>query len=99
MDNLSQIKRGDRIQISQKITEGKRERIVPWSGRVMRIKGAGQNMMITVAQTLDGVAVEKIFPVMIPSIVKIELVEEKNAKKQVVRRKTNLSQKFKAKNQ
>lgn len=82
MDPISLIKRGDTIKVSQKITEGKRERIVLFRGKVIKVRGSGSNKMLTVRQTLEGVDVDRIFPVVAPTIAKIEVVEEKKAKPQ-----------------
>jgi len=81
MLDLPQIREGQNVRVVQKIIEGKRERNVPFVGLVLKVRGAGPNMTITVQQMLEGVAVDRIFPVMSPTLVKIELVEVKKSKK------------------
>ncbi len=76
-----QLKEGQNVRVIQKVIEGKRERNVPFVGVILSVKGAGSNQMITVRQQLEGVGVDRIFPVMSPTLVKIELVEEKKGKK------------------
>jgi len=83
MEEIAKLKEGLFVTVVQKITEGKRERQVPFTGKIMKIKGAAENTMITVQTALEGVLVERIFPIMSPTISKIELlVEKKETKKQ-----------------
>ena len=77
MLDLPQLREGKIVRVLQKVIEGKRERNVPFEGKILKVRGSGVNMMITVRQTLEGIDVEKIFPVSLPTLVKIELVEEK----------------------
>lgn len=77
MDNGLVIKKGDSLKVFQKITEGKKERIVTFKGNVVSVKGSGENTMFTVRQILDGVTVDRIYPLYAPSLSKIEKVEEK----------------------
>ncbi len=77
------LKEGVFVKVIQKIIEGKKERLVPFQGKLIKIKGFGHNKMITVQTALEGVMVERIFPVASPTITKIEvLVEKKESKKQ-----------------
>ena len=75
------IKRKNVVTVSQKINEGKRERVISFTGEVIKSRGIGDNKMITVRQLIDGVGVDRILPVIHPSIVKIEVVMEKAKKK------------------
>jgi len=72
-----QLREGMNVRVFQRIVEGKRERNVPFVGKLKKVRGAGFNRMITVAQMIEGVEVEKIFPTALPTITKIEIVEEK----------------------
>lgn len=89
------IKKGDNVKISQRVVEGKKERTVPFTGRVLNVKGSGMNRMFTVRQTIESIDVDRIFPVESPTISKIEKVEEKSAKR-VSRVKTSRSKKSKS---
>lgn len=83
MEEQAKFKEGQFITIIQKVTEGKRERQVPFTGKIMKVKGKAENMMITLQTALEGVLVERIFPVMSPTISKIQvLTEKKETKKQ-----------------
>ena len=79
----AEIRVGDTIAVSQKIQEAKRERVVTFKGKLMRSRGKGENQMITVRNVLDGVSVDRIFPVNLPTLTAITLVEKP---KKLVRR-------------
>ena len=89
MSDMLPFKVGDIIKIYQKVTEGKRERLVPFKGTVVDIKGSAENTMFTVRQSLERIGVDRIFPYHTPTIQKIELIEK--PKKRV--RKANLLRK------
>lgn len=72
----AQIRVGDTIQVSQKIQEAKRERIVAFKGKFIKSRGKDENRMITVRQQIDGVYVDRIFPINLPTITEIKLVEK-----------------------
>src|SRR5579872_3807942 len=74
---------GDIVQVHQKISEGDKTRIQIFEGTVLGIKGRGENKMYTVRKVVEGVAVEKIYPVSSPSIEKVVV---KGHQKRVVRR-------------
>lgn len=65
------------VRVFQRIVEGKRERNVPFVGVVQKVRGSGMNKTITVKEVLEGIEVEKIFPLALPTITKIEIVEVK----------------------
>lgn len=88
VENNLKLREGQFVKVVQKITEGKRERMVPFTGKIMKVKGRMENMMITVQTALEGVLVERIFPVMSPTIAKIELMVEKKETKKQKRRAT-----------
>lgn len=65
---------GDTIRVHQEITEGKKTRVQVFEGLVIAIKNREVNKTFTVRKiATGGVGVEKIFPLLIPSIKKIEL--------------------------
>lgn len=75
------LRRKNIVKVSQKLVEGKRERVISFTGEVMKSRGIGDNKMITVRQVVDGVEVDRILPIMHPSIVDIELIQKKAKKK------------------
>ena len=74
MYNDQQISSGDTVRVHQEITEGKKKRIQVFEGIVIAIKNRGTGQSFTVRKIgANSVGVEKIFPVQLPSIKKIEL--------------------------
>lgn len=72
---LPNLKPGDTIKVHQKIKEGDKERIQIFEGIIIAIKhGRGISTTITVRKVVDGVGVERIFPIHSPAIEKFEIV-------------------------
>jgi len=84
---LPELKPGQTIRVHQQIKEvemteekGKtkakeRKRVQIFEGIIIKKSGTGKSATITVRKISDGVGVEKIFPINLPTIVKIELVK------------------------
>ncbi len=79
----AQFRVGDTIAVSQKIQEAKRERVVTFKGKLIKSRGKDENRMITVRSFIDGVYVDRIYPINLPTITEIKLVEKP---KKVVRK-------------
>jgi len=76
LKNLPDIKPGDTIKVHQKIKEQDKERVQIFEGIVIARKhGKGISATITVRKVVDGIGVERIFPVHSPLIAKIEVVK------------------------
>ena len=76
-DNFPDFKPGDTINVHVKIKEGNKERIQQFQGTVIQRKSRGTNgESFTVRKISNGVGVERIFPIVSPTIDKIELVKE-----------------------
>ena len=70
-------KAGDTINVHVKIREGNKERIQQYQGIVIQRKNSGSNgETFTVRKISSGIGVERIFPILSPSIDKIELVRK-----------------------
>ncbi len=66
---------GDTINVHVKIREGGKERIQQFQGTVMQRRNANSpGETFTVRKISNGIAVERVFPILSPSISKIELV-------------------------
>lgn len=68
-------KSGDTINVHVKIREGNKERIQQFQGTVMQrrnVNGSGETF--TVRKISNGIGVERVFPILSPSIAKIELI-------------------------
>jgi len=67
---------GDTVRVHQRIKEGEKERTQIFEGLVIAKKhGKGISGTFTVRKVTSGVGVEKIFPVHMPAIEKIEIVK------------------------
>ncbi len=72
--NFPEFQAGDTITVYYKIKEGNKERIQPFRGVVIQIKGKGLTKTFTVRKNRDdGIGVERIFPINSPFIEKIEI--------------------------
>ena len=72
--NDSTISIGDTVRIHQENEEGGKKRTQVYEGIVIAIKGAGAGKSFTVRKIgANSIGVEKIFPVALPTIQKIEV--------------------------
>ncbi len=73
---LPTFKAGDTVNVHVKISEGNKERIQLFQGVVLYRRGSGTNgESFSVRKVSNGVGVERIFPVLSPSIDKIEVLK------------------------
>jgi len=64
---------GDTVRVHEEITEGNKNRIQIFEGIVIAKKNRESGMSFTVRKVTGGLGVEKIFPVNVPAIKKIEV--------------------------
>lgn len=74
MDRHPKFKAGDTLNVHVKIKEGSKERVQVFKGVVIKVQGSGQGRSFTIRKVSWGVGVERTFPLVSPSIAKIELV-------------------------
>jgi large subunit ribosomal protein L19 len=74
--DLPEFRAGDTIKVNYKIVEGDKERIQPFQGVVIQVRGAGISTMFTVRKMSGQVAVERVFPMHTPRINSIEVVRQ-----------------------
>ncbi len=68
---------GDTINVHIKISEGKKERIQQFQGVVLQRRHPNTNgETFTIRKISEGIGVERIFPILSPSIEKIELKQQ-----------------------
>ena len=71
---LPEVKPGYTIKVHQKIKEGNKERVQVFEGLVIKTgHGEGVEKTITVRKIVQGIGVEKVFPLHSPNIKKIEV--------------------------
>lgn len=74
--NIPDFKPGDTLNVHVKISEGNKERIQQFQGVVLYRRGKGTNgESFSVRKVSNGVGVERIFPILSPSIDKIEFIK------------------------
>jgi large subunit ribosomal protein L19 len=74
--DIVDFKAGDTINVHVKIKEGAKERIQQFQGVVLYRRGKNTNgESFSVRKISNGVGVERIFPLLSPSIDKIELIK------------------------
>ncbi|MFN7065914.1 MAG: 50S ribosomal protein L19 [Aquificaceae bacterium] len=66
---------GDTVKVHYKIVEGEKERIQPFEGVVIRIRGSGNGKTFTIRRESYGVGIERTFPYYSPNLEKIEVVK------------------------
>lgn len=71
---VPELRSGYTVKVHQKIKEGDKERVQIFEGLIICISaGFGSSKTFTVRKVVDGVGVEKIFPLHSPNISKIEV--------------------------
>ena len=74
--NFPEFKAGDSINVHVKISEGNKERIQQFQGVVLYRRGYNTNgETFSVRKVSNGIGVERVFPLLSPSIDKIEVVK------------------------
>lgn len=71
---VPEIAPGDTVRVHFKVIEGDKERIQPFEGLVIAVRGSGVNRTFTVRKVSFGVGVERIFPLYSPRIERIEIL-------------------------
>ena len=73
MDKIPDIKPGDLVKVYTKIVEGDKERLAPFQGVVIKVKGSDIAKTFTVRKVSAGVGIERIFPIHSPMIARVEI--------------------------
>ncbi|MBI2453620.1 50S ribosomal protein L19 [Candidatus Peregrinibacteria bacterium] len=80
--NVSELRSGYTVRVHQKIKEGDKERVQAFEGLIIKISsGYGPGRTITVRKVVDGVGVEKIFPVHSPNVQRIEVTKKSRVRR------------------
>ena len=81
-NDLPAIHPGDTVKVHQKIKEGDKERVNVFEGLVLACKhGKGANGMFTVRKIVEGIGVERIFPLHSPRIANVEIVRRSKVRR------------------
>ena len=80
--DIPDIRPGDTIRVHQKIKEGDKERVTPFEGIVLARKhGKGISATITLRKVVDGIGVERIFPLHSPTITRIDVLRHSKVRR------------------
>ncbi len=79
---LTEVRVGDTIKITQRIKEGEKEFNQLFEGLVIAKKhGDGVSGTITIRKILDGIGVEKILPIHLPTITKVDILKRSHVRR------------------
>ena len=77
LKDMPELKSGMKVKVFQRIKEGDKERLQAFEGLVIAVKhGRGKTGTFTVRKISSGVGVEKVFPLYVPTIEKIEILSQ-----------------------
>lgn len=80
--DLPELRPGDSVRVHLRIVEGDRERVQPFQGVVMRLRGRGNNRSVTVRRiAAHGVGVERTFPLNSPRLEQIEVLQHAHVRR------------------
>lgn len=83
LKKVPEVKTGYTVKVSQKVTEGAKDRIQHFEGLVIKISsGAGVEKTFTVRKIVEGIGVEKVFPFHSPTITKIHVIKKGKVRRQ-----------------
>ncbi|MDF2378822.1 MAG: 50S ribosomal protein L19 [Candidatus Gracilibacteria bacterium] len=75
--NLPEFKVGQTVRVHQRIKEGDKERIQVFEGLIIQVRnGKGVDGTITVRKVVDGIGVERVYPIHSPLLAKIEITKQ-----------------------
>lgn len=67
---------GDTVKVFTRVIEGDKERLQPFEGVVIAIKGGGLRSTFMVRKVSFGIGVERIFPMHSPTIDHVEMIRQ-----------------------
>lgn len=96
MKDFPVLKPGYTVRLHLRISEGKKDRIQVFEGMIISIKGKDDaTRMVTVRKEAKGFGVEKIIPLAMPTLEKIEVVKTAKVRKQRLYYVKNYSKRLK----
>ena len=82
LKKMPDLKPGSTVRVHQKIKEGEKERVQVFEGLIIAVSpGNGVNKTFTVRKIVEGIGVEKVFPIYSPNIAKIQVKKTSNVRR------------------
>jgi large subunit ribosomal protein L19 len=79
---IEELRSGDTVRVHFRIVEGKRERVQPFQGVIIRVRNGLADANITVRRTgAHGVGVERTFPLHSPRLEKVDLLRHAHVRR------------------
>src|SRR3989339_1154722 len=72
---------GDHVRVHLEIAEGGKKRIQIFEGDVIKREGAGTNATVTIRKMSEGIGVEKIVPIHLPGLKKVEIMRNASVRR------------------
>lgn len=72
--DVPQFKVGDTVKVFSRIVEGAKERVQGFEGIVIKRQGGGVRENFTVRKLVQGIGVERTFPIHSPKVERVELL-------------------------
>lgn len=80
--DLPTLRSGQTVRVHQKVQDKDKERIQIFEGMVIAVKGGHQiGATVTVRANIEGVFVERVFPIHSPSVEKFEVVKQESVRR------------------
>jgi|GEM_PF-1660319 len=100
--NFTELKAGQTVRLHERIVDftskgEERQRVQVFEGMILGLRGAGVSRTLTIRKMSGTVAVEKIYPINSPVIVKIELVKTAQVRRAKLSFLNSVKTKFKRK--
>lgn len=79
---LDEVRVGDTVKIQQRVKEGAKEMNLLFEGLVIAKKhGNGPSGTITIRKVSDGIDVEKILPIHLPTVTKVDILKRSHVRR------------------